>query len=164
MAPSTPALTALARAGVRHTVHEYETSDRDGRHAYGQEAAGALGVESDRIFKTLVATVDGRIVIAVVPVAGSLDLKALAQAVDGRRASMADPAEAERVTGYVLGGISPLGQRRRSRTVLDRSALRHPAILVSAGRRGCQVELAGEDLRRLTDAVVAAISRTDPPS
>ena len=161
MAPATPALAALQRASVSHTIHEYEPSDRAGHHAYGLEAATALGIAADRIFKTLVAVVDDRLVVAVVPVAGSLDLKALAAAVGGRRAAMAEPATAERATGYVLGGISPLGQRRRSATVVDRSALDHSTVLVSAGRRGCQVELAPADLCRLTGAMVADIGRPE---
>jgi Cys-tRNA(Pro)/Cys-tRNA(Cys) deacylase len=161
MPASTPALVVLERAGVAHTVHEYAVPDHDGHHAYGMEAAAALGVPPERIFKTLVAAVDDRPVVAVVPVSGTLDLKALAQALGGKRATLADPADAERLTGYVVGGISPLGQRRRTRTVLDRSALDHGSILVSAGRRGCQVELAGDDLRRLTAAVVAPIARSD---
>ncbi|MCW8221390.1 YbaK/EbsC family protein, partial [Streptomyces griseolus] len=104
----------------------------------GEEAAEALGVSPDRVFKTLVADVDGELVVAVVPVAGSLDLKSLASAVGGKRAAMADPAAAERATGYVRGGISPLGQRKRLRTVLDASAEKHPTICVSAGRRGLE--------------------------
>lgn len=160
---ATPALLLLRAAGVPHVVHEYEL-DRararaEGRHAYGLEAAAALGVAPDRIFKTLVATVDGTLVMAVVPVSGELDLKRLAEAVDGRRAAMADPAVAERATGYVVGGISPLGGRRRLRTVVDGSALAHTAILVSAGRRGLQVELDPAALVRLTGASVAPIVR-----
>jgi Cys-tRNA(Pro)/Cys-tRNA(Cys) deacylase len=161
--PATPALLVLRSAGVPHVVHEYELDEAraraEGRHAYGPEAAAALGIAPDRIFKTLVATVDGMLVVAVVPVSGELDLKRLAEAVDGRRAAMADAATAERATGYVVGGISPLGGRRRLRTVVDASALGHPAILVSAGRRGLQVELAPSALVRLTGALVAAIAR-----
>jgi Cys-tRNA(Pro)/Cys-tRNA(Cys) deacylase len=159
MAPSTPALAVLRKAGVAHTVHEYEPSDRPGRHAYGYEAAAALGVDPSRILKTLLADVDGRLVVAVVPVAMELDPKSLAAAVGGRRATMAEPAAAERATGYVVGGISPLGQRRALPTVLDRTALAHPTVLVSAGRRGLQVELAPDDLRRLTAATIAPIAR-----
>ncbi|MGW4734137.1 Cys-tRNA(Pro) deacylase [Streptomyces shenzhenensis] len=153
----TPATVALAAAGVAHTVHAYE---HDPAHpSYGEEAAEALGVAADRVFKTLVADVDGALTVAVVPVAGSLDLKALASAVGGKRATMADPALAERATGYVRGGISPLGQRKRLRTVLDESASAHTTICVSAGRRGLEVELSPGDLAALTDAVRAPIGR-----
>lgn len=161
--PATPALLALRSAGVAHVVHEYEADDArvraEGRHAYGLEAAAALGVAPDRILKTLVATVDGTLTVAVVPVSGELDLKRLADAVGGRRAAMAEPVAAERATGYVVGGISPLGGRRRLPTVVDASALTHARILVSAGRRGLQVELDPADLVRLTGAVVAPIAR-----
>ncbi|MPY60788.1 Cys-tRNA(Pro) deacylase [Streptomyces spongiae] len=153
----TPATVTLTSAGVDFTVHSYE---HDPSHpSYGEEAAEAMGVSPDRVFKTLVADVDGALVVAVVPVAGSLDLKALASAVGGKRAAMADPAMAERTTGYVRGGISPLGQRKRLRTVLDASAGAHDTICVSAGRRGLEVELAPEDLLKLTEAVSAPIAR-----
>jgi Cys-tRNA(Pro)/Cys-tRNA(Cys) deacylase len=153
----TPATVALTAAGVDFTVHSY---DHDPAHpSYGEEAAEAMGVSPARVFKTLVADVDGELVVGVVPVAGSLDLKALAAAVGGKRAAMADPALAERTTGYVRGGISPLGQRRRLRTVLDDSAPSHPTICVSAGRRGLEVELAPDDLAKLTEAVLAPIGR-----
>ncbi|WP_079189320.1 Cys-tRNA(Pro) deacylase [Streptomyces kebangsaanensis] len=156
-AGGTPATMALASAGVAYTVHAY---DHDPSHpSYGEEAAEAMGVGPDRVFKTLVADVDGTLTVAVVPVAGSLDLKALAAAVGGKRAAMADPALAERTTGYVRGGISPLGQRRRLPTVLDDSATAHPTICVSAGRRGLEVELSPSDLTSLTSAVLAPIGR-----
>ena len=160
----TRALDELRRAGVAHTVHEYEPAEpsgraRDARPHYGEAAAAALGVDPRRIHKTLVASLDGRLVVAVVPVAAELDLKALADALGGRKAAMADPAEAERATGYVRGGISPLGQRRRLPTVIDVAALDWPTIHVSAGRRGLQVELAPADLVRLTAAVSAPIAR-----
>ncbi len=160
---ATPALLALRKAGLPHEVHEYQLDDArarsEGRHAYGLEAAAALGVDPDRIFKTLVAVVDGRLTVAVVPVSAELDPKRLADAVGGRRAEMADAATAERATGYVVGGISPLGIRRQLPAVLDASALDHETVYVSAGRRGLQVELAPADLARLTSARVAAISR-----
>ncbi|CAL9397724.1 Cys-tRNA(Pro)_Cys-tRNA(Cys) deacylase YbaK [Streptomyces sp. enrichment culture] len=156
-AGGTPATVALTAAGVDHTVHSYE---HDPSHpSYGEEAAEAMGVSPDRVFKTLVADVDGALTVAVVPVAGRLDLKALAAAAGGKRAAMADPALAERATGYVRGGISPLGQRRKLPTVLDASAAAHGTICVSAGRRGLEVELAPGDLVRLTDAVLAPIGR-----
>ncbi|MCF3118142.1 Cys-tRNA(Pro) deacylase [Streptomyces arenae] len=156
-AGGTPATVALTAAGTDFTVHSYE---HDPSHpSYGEEAAEAMGVSPDRVFKTLVAEVDGELTVAVVPVAGSLDLKALAAAVSGKRAVMADPAAAERTTGYVRGGISPLGQRKRLRTVLDDSASAHATICVSAGRRGLEVELVPGDLAALTGAVLAPIGR-----
>jgi Cys-tRNA(Pro)/Cys-tRNA(Cys) deacylase len=153
----TPATVALTAAGVAYTVHSYE---HDPSHpSYGEEAAEAMGVSPDRVFKTLVAEVDGVLTVAVVPVSGQLDLKALAAAVGGKRAVMADPALAERTTGYVRGGISPLGQRRKLPTVLDSSASAHPTICVSAGRRGLEVELSPGDLAELTHAVLAPVGR-----
>ncbi|TQK43895.1 Cys-tRNA(Pro)/Cys-tRNA(Cys) deacylase [Streptomyces sp. SLBN-118] len=153
----TPATVALTEAGTAFTVHAY---DHDPASAsYGDEAAEALGVSPDRVFKTLVADVDGELTVAIVPVAGQLDLKALAAAVGAKRATMADPAAAERTTGYVRGGISPLGQRKRLRTVLDASASAHATICVSAGRRGLEVELSPSDLASLTRAVLAPIGR-----
>ncbi|PTM91626.1 Cys-tRNA(Pro) deacylase [Streptomyces sp. VMFN-G11Ma] len=153
----TPATVALTAAGVAYTLHSY---DHDPSHpSYGEEAAEAMGVSPERVFKTLVADVDGTLTVAVVPVAGQLDLKALASAVGGKRAAMADPALAERTTGYVRGGISPLGQRKRLPTVLDASAPAHATICVSAGRRGLEVELSPADLASLTEAVVAPIGR-----
>ena len=153
----TPATVALERAGVAFTVHAY---DHDPRSAsYGLEAADALGLDPDAVFKTLLAEVDGELVVAVVPVSGQLDLKALASAVGGKRAAMADPAVAERTTGYVVGGISPIGQRKRLRTVVDESATTRPAVYVSGGRRGVDLGLDPADLVRLLDAQVARIGR-----
>ncbi|MFJ3668445.1 Cys-tRNA(Pro) deacylase [Streptomyces sp. NPDC090106] len=153
----TPATVALTAAGVTFTVHSY---DHDPGHpSYGEEAAEAMGISPERVFKTLVADVDGALTVAVVPVAGQLDLKALASAVGGKRAAMADPVLAERTTGYVRGGISPLGQRKRLRTVLDDSASAFDTICVSAGRRGLEVELSPTDLSTLTNAVLAPIGR-----
>ncbi|WUH94023.1 Cys-tRNA(Pro) deacylase [Streptomyces sp. NBC_00433] len=157
-AGGTPATVALEKAGVPFSVHAYE-HDPSSSLSYGDEAAAALGTSPDRVFKTLVAEVDGTLTVAVVPVAGSLDLKALAAAVGGKRAAMADPAVAERTTGYVLGGISPLGQRRPLPTVLDTSALPFPTVFVSAGKRGLEVELTPADLRALTSATSAPIAR-----
>lgn len=161
----TPATVALTAAGVVFTTHAYEHDPAS--PSYGEEAAEALGAAlgvphedaRGRIFKTLLAEVDGALTVAVVPVAGSLDLKALATAAGGKRATMADPAAAERSTGYVRGGISPLGQRRRLPTVLDASASAHATVCVSAGRRGLEVELAPADLAALTGAVLAPIAR-----
>jgi Cys-tRNA(Pro)/Cys-tRNA(Cys) deacylase len=139
----TPATGAAERAGIAFTVHEYAHDPR--APSYGLEAAELLGVDPARVFKTLVAEVDGSHVVALVPVAAELDLKAL-----GKRAVMAKPADAERITGYVAGGISPLGQRRRLPTVVDESALAFDTIHVSAGRRGLEIELAPADLLALT--------------
>lgn len=156
MATGTPAITLLASAGVAFTLHHYPHDPRaDG---FGEEAAAALAVSPQRIFKTLIATIDGTLVCAVVPVAGRLDLKALAVAVGGKRAELADPAAAARVTGYVVGGISPLGQKSRLRVLLDSSAQSFETIYVSAGRRGLQVELAPDDLVRHAPAELAPIA------
>jgi Cys-tRNA(Pro)/Cys-tRNA(Cys) deacylase len=153
----TPATVALAAAGIDFRLHAYAHDPR--AESFGLEAAQALGVEPVRVFKTLMATVDGRLAVAVVPVSGTLDLKALARALGGSRAAMADRAEAERATGYVAGGISPVGQRRQHPTVVDRSALDHPTVLVSAGRRGLDLEIAPDDLVRVTGATTAGIGR-----
>ena len=153
----TPATVALTKANVPFTAHSYEHDPAAG--SFGTEAAEAMGVVPERVFKTLLAEVDGKLTVAVVPVSGSLDLKALASAVGGKKAAMADPAAAERSTGYVLGGISPLGQRRPLRTVVDESALEFETVFCSGGRRGFEVELAPADLVRLTAAVTASIGR-----
>jgi Cys-tRNA(Pro)/Cys-tRNA(Cys) deacylase len=161
----TPALEVLRAAGVAHAVHEYEASppagprDHDRRPHYGLDAAAALGLDPARVFKTLIAAVDGVLVAAIVPVSGELDLKALAAAMGGRRADLAASADAERATGYVVGGISPLGMRRRLAAVLDRSADGFSTVHVSGGRRGLQVELAPADLLRLSGAISAPIAR-----
>ena len=155
-AGGTRAVQALQRAGVAHTLHPYDHDPRT--ESYGLEAAEVLGVEQTRVFKTLLADADGRLVVAVVPVSGRLDLKALARAVGARKATMADPAAAQRATGYVVGGISPLGQKRPHPTVVDASALDHDTVLVSAGRRGLDVELAPGDLVSLTAATTAPIA------
>lgn len=154
----TPALTALAAAGVPHTAHPYD-HDPASDVGYGLEAAQVLGVPADQVFKTLLANVDGTLTVAVVPVTGKLDLKALAAAVGGKKAVMADPAAAERATGYVVGGISPLGQKHAHPTVVDETVDLFDTVFVSGGRRGLDVELAPADLVRLTGAVVADIAR-----
>jgi Cys-tRNA(Pro)/Cys-tRNA(Cys) deacylase len=153
----TPATTVLERAGVPFTLHAYEHDT--GASSYGLEAAAQLGLDPTAVFKTLLAEVDGGLVVAIVPVAGQLDLKALAAAVQGKRAAMADPAVAERTTGYVVGGISPLGQQKRLPTVLDGSALDRSTIYVSGGKRGLDLGLAPRDLVDLLDATVARIGR-----
>lgn len=164
-AGGTPATVALTREGITHQVHTY---DHDAAAAsYGLEAAEAMGIEPGRVFKTLLAWVDpstgsggrGRMVVGVVPVSGQLDLKALAIAAGGKKAVMADPADAERVTGYVVGGISPLGQKRPLPTVVDETALGHDTVFVSGGRRGMEIELSPTDLVGATRATVAAIGR-----
>jgi Cys-tRNA(Pro)/Cys-tRNA(Cys) deacylase len=155
---ATPAVTVLEKAGVAHTLHPYDPEHLSDQ-GHGEAAVAALGADPRQVFKTLVTRVDGVLTVAVVPVSGTLDLKALAGAVGGRKAVMADPGDAERTTGYVLGGISPLGQRKALPTVVDDSALGLGTVLVSAGRRGLQVELAPADLVRLTRARTAAIGR-----
>ena len=167
-AAATRALEVVARSGVVHRVHPYALPERHGRARddrpnYGLEAAAALGIEPERVFKTLVASVDGALVLAVVPVDRELDLKRLATAAGGHRAAMAEPAEAERATGYVVGGISPLGARRPLPVVVDASALDHETVFVSAGRRGLQLELAPRDLVRLCSAISAQIARDHGP-
>ena len=158
----TPATALLGKLGIAHSVHAYPHDPRHG--SYGLEASEAMGVEPERVFKTLVADVDGALTIGVVPVAGQLDLKALAAAAGGKKAAMADVAAAERATGYVAGGISPLGHRRRLAVVVDSSAMGYPTIFCSAGRRGLELELAPADLVRAAGAVVAAITAPGRPS
>ena len=153
----TPATVALTTAGIPFTARPYAHDPRAA--SYGLEAAAALGVEPERVLKTLMASVDGGLVVAVVPVAGQLDLKALARTLGAKAAAMADPAVAARATGYVVGGISPIGQRRAHPTVVDVSALDHRTVLVSGGRRGLDVELAPGDLVRVTGALTARIAR-----
>jgi Cys-tRNA(Pro)/Cys-tRNA(Cys) deacylase len=148
---------ALARAGIAFTEHAYDHDPAAG--SFGLEAAAALGLPPEQVLKTLLAAVDGRLVVALVPVSAHLDLKAVAAAVGGRKAVMAAPAEAERATGYVVGGISPVGQRRVHPTVVDVSATGFGTVYVSGGRRGLDLGLAPADLVRVTDAVLAAIAR-----
>jgi Cys-tRNA(Pro)/Cys-tRNA(Cys) deacylase len=149
----------LERAGVAHTLHPYDP-EHPSDVSFGEAAVAALGSDPRQVFKTLVTRVDGTLTVAVVPVSASLDLKALAAAVGGRRAAMADPADAERTTGYVRGGISPFGQRKALPTVVDASALDFATVLVSAGRRGLQVELAPSDLVAVTRGRTAPIARS----
>lgn len=156
----TPAIARLELAGIDFTVHEFEPS---GSRAYGAEAVEALGVPVERVFKTLVVKVDGeRLAVAVLPLGCELNLKLLAVAARGKRAAMASAREAERATGYVLGGISPLGQRQEMLTVLDESALDHATLFVSGGRRGLELELRPRDLQSLCRAKVAPIARACP--
>ncbi|RZQ60723.1 Cys-tRNA(Pro) deacylase [Amycolatopsis suaedae] len=152
----TPATALLSKRKVAFTLHSYEHDPRS--ESYGTEAAEVLGLDPARVFKTLVADVDGKLTVGVVPVTGQLDLKALAAAVGGKKAKMADPVAAQRATGYVVGGISPLGHRSRLPVVIDATATGFATVHCSAGRRGLEVELAPDDLVRLTGAVVADIS------
>lgn len=160
-AGATPAIRALVTAGADHTVHGYDHDPRT--DSYGSEAVGALAarlqVAPAQIFKTLVLQLStGALAVAVLPVPRTLALKAAAAALGAPKASMADSAAAERATGYVLGGISPLGQRKRLPTVVDESALEWERMLCSAGRRGLEIEVAPADLIRLTGAATAAIT------
>lgn len=163
---ATPATALLARHRVAHRLHPYphDAGAVAGGLGYGDEAAAALGVDPGRVLKTLVVRTDTGLAVAVVSVADSLDLKAVADALGCKRAEMAAPADAQRATGYVVGGISPLAQRKRLPTVLDGVAAAHPDVLVSAGRRGLDVELATADLLRLTGACTAPIARRPPRS
>jgi Cys-tRNA(Pro)/Cys-tRNA(Cys) deacylase len=154
----TPAVVAAKRAGVPCQVLEYPHDPS--APSYGLEAAEALGIDPRKVFKTLVASLaSGDLVVAVIPVVRRLDLKSLAAATGAKKAVMADPQAAERATGYVIGGISPLGQRRRLATVLDESALTHEQIFVSGGRRGLEIALAPRDLVTLTNATLERIGR-----
>lgn len=154
---ATPAFIALHRAKVQFKPHSYVHDPRAA--SFGMEAAAALGVEPGRVFKTLMAVVDNELCVGIVPVLGSLDLKAFADALGAKRAQMADAGHSQRATGYVIGGISPIGQKKAHRTVLDRSAAQWPTIFVSGGRRGLEAELRPDDLVQLTSAVTARIAR-----
>lgn len=156
-ARGTRATDELTRLSIPHTVHPYRHQDAEA--GYGLEAATALGVPAGQLFKTLIASVDGRLIVAVVPVASQLSLKALAEAAGGKRAEMAPPAQAAKATGYVVGGISPIAQRRRLPVVVDSTALDWATVYCSAGQRGLQVELAPADLVSVTSATVAPIAR-----
>jgi len=155
--PGTPATVALLAAGVPFTAHTYEHHDTATN--FGEEAAAELGLSEERVFKTLVADAQGTLVVAVVPVSRRLDLKALAAAVGARKASLADPAVAERRTGYVVGGISPVGQRTALATVVDASAASFETVFVSGGRRGFDIEIAPADLVRATGAQLLPVAR-----
>jgi Cys-tRNA(Pro)/Cys-tRNA(Cys) deacylase len=155
--PSTPATVALTAAGIRYIAHTYAHDPATTN--YGLEAATALELDPDRVFKTLLAEADGRLCVGIVPVTGMLDLKSLAAAVGAKRAVMADPALAERKTGYVVGGISPIGQKTALPTVLDETAVLWETIFVSGGRRGFDIELAPDDLLAVTSGELADIAR-----
>ena len=158
-AGATPAIRVLAGAGIKHRIHEYEHDPNNRR--YGTEAVQALGVPATRVFKTLVISVDGRLVNAVVPVSGQLDLKAIASACGGKKAQLTGIAETERRTGYMIGGVSPFGQRSSAPVVMDLSAQDFSTVYVSAGRRGLEIELRPDDLVMLTNAQVARIASLD---
>jgi Cys-tRNA(Pro)/Cys-tRNA(Cys) deacylase len=152
----TPATALLSKKGIAHRVHAYDHDPRS--DSYGLEAAEALQQPPDRVFKTLVAEIDGKLTVGVVPVTGQLDLKSLAAAAGGKKAKMAEIADAERATGYVAGGISPLGQKKRLPVVVDSTAQHFDTIYCSAGRRGLEIELAPADLVALLDGKFADIS------
>lgn len=153
----TPATLALTTAGIPFTPHVYEHDSAE--TAFGLEAARKLGVDASRVFKTLLADADGRLVVGIVPVSGQLDLKALASTVGAKRATLADPAVAQRKTGYIVGGISPIGQKTSLTTVLDASASAFDTIFVSGGRRGFDIELTPADLLRITRGTTGPIGR-----
>ena len=161
-AGGTPATLALQHAGIRFTAHHYahDAGPGSGPAGYGLEAADKLGLDPDQVFKTLLADADGSLVVAVVPVSGQLDLKALAAAVGAKKVVMADPVVAQRKTGYVLGGISPIGQKTSHPTVLDETVELFDTVFVSGGRRGFDIELSPADLIIVTGATIAAIART----
>lgn len=158
---ATPAVRALAAAGVEYTEHPYEHDPA--AQSYGLEAAEAIGAAPDRVYKTLLAQTDlpadHGLVVGIVPVTGQLDLKALAAAVGAKKATMSDPSLAERVTGYVVGGISPVGQKRALPTLVDESAMTHATVFISGGRRGLDLELPPSDLVELTSATLVAIAK-----
>lgn len=157
MSTATPATVALTAAGIEFTAHSYV--HEPGTTNFGLEAATALSLDPERVFKTLLADLDGSLVVAIVPVTGTLDLKALAAALGGKKAEMADPRVAERRTGYIVGGISPIGQKNAHATVIDETAELFDTIFVSGGRRGLDIELAPADLVTMTGARIAAIAR-----
>ncbi len=152
----TPAVVALDAAGISYTIHEYERGEdlRD----FGREAAEQLGLDHDQVFKTLVVVADDELIVAVVPVSCQLSMKRVAAAVGAKRAVMCEPARAERSSGYIVGGISPIGQRKPLRTVVDESAELFDVVYVSGGRRGLDIGLAPSDMVHLLDAVVAPIT------
>ncbi len=154
----TPAINSAKKASVKFNIHSY-THDPSA-DSYGEEAAGKLGINPDRVFKTLVVALKGKeLAVSIVPVAKRLDLKAVAKVFGVKKTAMADKQQVQKTTGYVLGGVSPLGQKKRLKTVIDSSASDFETVYVSAGRRGLEIELAPDDLKQLTKAVMASISR-----
>lgn len=152
----TPAIRALEAAGIVFTVHEYERGDT--LHEFGKEAAEKLGLDPDQVFKTLLVTADGRQAVAIVPVSGKVGLKAVGRALGAKHVEMCDPSVAERITGYVRGGISPFGQKKQLPTVIDETATVFDTIYVSGGRRGLDIGVAPGDLVGALDATVADIA------
>jgi Cys-tRNA(Pro)/Cys-tRNA(Cys) deacylase len=152
----TPAVVVLEAAGIAHSVHGYDRGDD--LHYFAREAADSLGLDHDQVFKTLVVVADDELVVAIVPVSCQLSLKRIASAVGAKRAAMCDPAVAERSSGYIVGGISPIGQRKRLRTVIDESAELFDTVYVSGGKRGMDIGLAPSDLIAVVDAIVAPIT------
>lgn len=156
--PMTPAIDAVRRHNIEHSVHEYAHDPAS--ESYGTEAVHKLGLPEDRVFKTLVVKLNtGDLAVGVLPVSTMLSLKRIAKALSAKKAEMADRGEAERATGYVLGGISPLGQKKRLRTVIDASAQKFPSVHVSAGRRGLEIELSPQQLCRLVEGIFADIAQ-----
>ena len=156
----TPAIDAAKKAKIQYTVHEYTHDPK--AESYGEEAAHALGIEPEQVFKTLLVSLNGdnkKLAVAVVPVSGQLDLKAMASALKAKKVAMANPQDAERATGYVVGGISPLGQKKRLPMVVDQSAAEQTSVFMSAGRRGLEIEMAPQDLLKLTNAIYAPVGR-----
>lgn len=156
----TPAINTAKKAKVKYNVHEYTHDPK--AESYGEEAAEAIGVAAERVFKTLLVAINGdnkKLAVGVVPVSGQLDLKAMAAALKAKKLTMANPQDAERATGYVVGGISPLGQKKRLPMVLDSSAESFETIYMSAGRRGLEIEMSTADLQTLTGAVIASIGK-----
>lgn len=156
----TPAINIARKAKIAHNVHEYQ---HDPSHeAFGMEAAEKLGIEPSQVFKTLVVALDSKeLAVAVVPVSSMLNMKQIAKVLKAKKAMMADKADVQRSTGYVLGGVSPLGQKKRLKTVIDASAQDFDTLFVSAGRRGLEIELSPQDLSHLTQGVFAKISQQD---
>ena len=154
----TPAINSLKKAKIKYKIHQYEHDPAS--RVYGKEAAEKLNVSFDRIFKTLVVSIDNKdLSVAVVPVSRQLDLKAFAKVLKSKKAKMADKKEVERATGYILGGVSPIGQKKKLKTIIDSSALKYNTVYVSAGRRGLQIELSPEDLGPQTGAAYSEISK-----
>lgn len=152
----TPAINELDAAGIAYSLHEYERGES--LHDFGTEAAEKLGLDPDQVFKTLLVTADGGQAVAIVPVSGKVGLKAVGKALGAKRVEMCDPTVAERVTGYVRGGISPFGQKKRLPTVIDEMATLFDTVYVSGGKRGLDIGIAPDDLIRLLDATVADIA------
>lgn len=154
----TPAINLAKKAKIPHQIHEY--AHEASSESYGLEASEKLGVPDNRVFKTLVVSLDNQMLaVGVIPVASMLSMKLIAKAVGAKKAKMADQADVERSTGYVLGGVSPLGQKKRLKTIVDASAKNHDTIYVSAGRRGLEIELSPDDLVKLVNGRFAAISQ-----